>query len=197
MFKLKIYSLIYFLTFTLILCSCNQKSDELELSLNEKFKFDSINYQNAIKDLTVTGNFESIKNDSSIFYLDTLTKFYSARNFKPVFIKSFEEQDFLYSLLISFNNVKEHGLSPELYHYSTISEAYIKTMYDSLDSNQRLKGLAEIEFLVTDAILKYSYHMRYGVLNPRELYPDSYFLPITDISNRNLFEPLEQDSIIS
>jgi murein L,D-transpeptidase YcbB/YkuD len=38
--------------------------------------------------------------------------------------------------------------------------------------------------------------MRYGLVNPKEIFPDNYFLPITDIAKRNLLEPLKQDSII-
>ncbi|HSD64254.1 MAG TPA: L,D-transpeptidase family protein, partial [Ignavibacteriaceae bacterium] len=56
--------------------------------------------------------------------------------------------------------------------------------------------LANSELFLADAILKYSYHMRYGVVNPKELFPDSYYLPAADSSKRDLFEPLWKSNII-
>jgi murein L,D-transpeptidase YcbB/YkuD len=38
--------------------------------------------------------------------------------------------------------------------------------------------------------------MRYGLVNPKELFPDSYFLPVADLSQIDLFEPLKQIKII-
>ena len=60
----------------------------------------------------------------------------------------------------------------------------------------RYTHLATAELLVCYAILKYSYHMRYGLVNPKELFPDSYYLPVADLSQTDLFEPLKQIKII-
>jgi hypothetical protein len=120
--------------------------------------------------------------DTSTHHFDTLKYFYSKRNFSPIFIKSFEEKDFLYSILITFKKAEEHGLDPEYYHYSLISEEYLKSIKDTTETKNRHSSLANVELLVCDAIVKYSYHMRYGILNPKEIFPDGYFLPITDMT---------------
>ena len=52
------------------------------------------------------------------------------------------------------------------------------------------------ELLVSDAILKYSYHLRYGIVNPKELFPDTYFLPVDDSSKGGLLEPLSQENLV-
>ena len=50
--------------------------------------------------------------------------------------------------------------------------------------------------LAANAILNYSTHMRHGVVNPRKIFADSYFLPVTDSLNKNLFEPFNANNVI-
>ena len=38
--------------------------------------------------------------------------------------------------------------------------------------------------------------MRYGIVNPTEIFLDSYYLPVPDSASRNLFEPLKKADII-
>jgi murein L,D-transpeptidase YcbB/YkuD len=180
----------------LIIFACNIETNEIEQSLNEKLKFSSTDYQKAIEDLFRRNDSTFAQKDSSIQYFDTLKYFYSKRNFEPLFIKNYETKDLLYSFLITFKKAEEHGLNPEHYHYSMISTEYLKSIKGSLRNADRYTSLAKVELLVSDAIINYSYHMRYGVLQPKELFPDSYFLPITEIQKRDLFEPLSHNSII-
>ena len=60
----------------------------------------------------------------------------------------------------------------------------------------RFIQLANTEILVSDAILKYSNHLRYGVVNPKEIFNSSYNLPVIDSTKKNLLEPLSQSDII-
>jgi L,D-transpeptidase YcbB len=89
----------------------------------------------------------------------------------------------------------EHGLTPEQYHFSSISREFYKAI-DTLQNNLRNSHLANTELLVSDAILKYSYHLRYGVVNPKAILSDTYFLPIDDSSKGDLFQPLRQENIL-
>jgi murein L,D-transpeptidase YcbB/YkuD len=180
----------------LILFACNKETNQVEQNLNEKLKFNSVDYQEALKDLFSVNDPAFAQLDSSIQYFDTLKYFYSKRNFEPLFIINYEVKDLLYSLLITFKKAEEHGLNSEHYHYGLISAEYLNSIKDSSENNDRYISLAKVELLVSDAIIKYSYHMRYGVLNPKEIFPDSYFLPVVDIKKRDLFEPLKQDSVI-
>jgi len=86
-------------------------------------------------------------------------------------------------------------LNPEQYHFSKIKNEFFEAI-DTLPNNFRYSQLANTELLISDAILKYSYHLRYGIVNPKELFPDSYFLPVNDSSKGGLFQPLKQENII-
>jgi len=52
------------------------------------------------------------------------------------------------------------------------------------------------ELLLSDAILKYSHHLRYGLVNPKEIFPDTYFLPIDDSSKGDLLQPLREENLV-
>jgi len=186
--------LILFYTIILFLSGCNQKSPEV--NLNEKLKFKESEYQLIFKNRFTDENFSAFLKDSSFQYLDTLKDFYSARNFQPVFIKSFEEKPFVDSLLALFGKAEEHGLIRELYHFNLIVDQFYSAINDTINNPDRLNQLANCELLVSDAILKYAYHMRYGVVNPTKIFLDSYYLPVVDSSKRDLFEPLKQNNII-
>lgn len=134
--------------------------------------------------------------DITIFYLDTLKHFYLKNNFTPAFLKNFEMKGFVDSLLFILGSANDHGLNPELYHFKEISEEFNKSDVDTLDVSVRYGHTAIADLLISDAVLRYSYHIRYGLVNPRTLFPDSYFLPVVDSLKRNLLEPLSQKNII-
>ena len=73
---------------------------------------------------------------------------------------------------------------------------FTESIRPNIDNNRRYFHLANAELLIADAILKYSTHMRHGVVNPRELYFDRYYLPVKDSLNKQLFEPFKQNNII-
>ncbi len=122
--------------------------------------------------------------------------FYSQRNYQPLFIKSFEEKAFLDSLLAILGKADEHGLNPELYNFTQIKEEYSNSIRNTTQKPERYQHLANTEQLVCNAILKYAYHMRYGVLDPKVIFLDSYYMPIPDSSKRDLFQPLRQNNVI-
>ncbi len=136
-----------------------------------------------------------IRQNSFLQYYDTLRHFYLSRNFEPLFIKSFDDKKLVDSLLSFFGRAEEHGLNPEQYHFSSIRKEFYKSI-DTIPSIMRYSSLANVEILVSDAVLKYSKHLRYGVVNPKELLSDTYFLPIDDSSKGDLFQPLRQENIL-
>lgn len=173
---------------------CEPKEPPVDAGLNKKLNFNLAEYQKILKEYFSTGS--SIIVDSSIYYLDTLRHFYSARNFKPVFVKSFEKKTFIDSLLNLLNNAYEHGLSPIRYHASIIKNEFNVATDNSTNNVERYKHLALAELLVSDAVLKYSTHLRYGVLDPKNIFLESYYLPIPDSSQQDLFQPLDQSHLI-
>ncbi len=176
-----------------LLSGCSQKIPEVKPGLNEILKFNGSEYYNAIESGFNDGN--SLR-DSSFEYLDTLKNFYGGRNFHPVFLKSYEEKSFIDSILTIFENAAWHGLDPEQYHLGLITSDFYNSINDTVNIPDRLTLLANSEIFLADAILKYAWHMRYGVVNPKELFPESYYLPVPDSSKRDLFEPLRKDNIV-
>ncbi|QQS38003.1 MAG: L,D-transpeptidase family protein [Ignavibacteriales bacterium] len=176
--------------------ACKDGSDEEVATLDKKYNFDLQSYTLSIKDDFLNGTFSAFLSDSTIEYFDTLKQFYSTRQFKPIFISSFDDQDKVYAVLNILSKSDEHGLDSSMYHYLKIQNELLAALKDSIDNKIRYSHLSNAEILTADAVLKYAYHLRYGVVNPKELYPDSYFLPVPDSSKRNLFEPLVQEDVI-
>lgn len=183
------------LTIFLFLSACQKKHTEVKISLNEKLQFSYSEFTNTFKNKFTAFDSSFIKQDTLVQHYDTLKHFYSSNNYKPVFIKSFNDKELVDSLLIIFGRAEEHGLNPEQYHVSSITREFYKAI-DTLQNNLRYSHLANAELLVNDAILKYSYHLRYGLVNPKKIFADSYFIPIDDSSKGDLFQPLTQKSII-
>jgi len=179
----------------LFLSACQEKSPQLDSGLNEKLNFSTSEYQELLHASFSSGD-STLINTSELYYADTLKYFYSKRNFQPLFIKSFEEKSFIDSLLNVLSKADEHGLNPESYHFTQIKEEFFNSIKDNAEKLERYRHLANTELLVCDAVLQYSYHMRYGVVNPTKIFLDSYYLPIPDSSSRDLFQPLKQSNII-
>ncbi len=193
-----IKNLILFSFIILFISSgCKKEPEKLvPIGLNEKLNFNDSLYHQELKNRFSDKDFSSYMNDSSFQYLDTLKQFYYERNFQPVFIKSFEQKDFIDSLLSILNKADEHGLDPELYHISQIKDEFYNAINDTIKNPESLRQLADSELFACDGILKFAYHMRYGVVNPKALFPDSYTLPVVDSSKRDIFKPLQQENII-
>jgi L,D-transpeptidase YcbB len=179
----------------LLFSACKKKPVEIEKSLNEKLNFSSIEYLAAFKSKIISIDSDLVRQDTLIQYYDTLRYFYSSKNFEPVFIKSFDDEDFVYSLLNILGKAEDHGLNPEQYHYSSISREFLKAI-DTLKNTFRYSHLANTELLISDAILKYSYHLRYGLVKPKEIFSDTYFLPLDDSSKGDIFQPLKQENVL-
>ncbi len=188
---------ILFTTIILILFfGCENKTVKIETGLNDELNFNSSDYENILKNTFSNANSASILFASPSEKLDTIKYFYSTQNFKPIFIKSFESKNFVDSLLDILGKADEHGLNPERYHYSSIKNEFYESIKPNIESNNRYIHLANAELLTSDAILNYSTHMRHGVVNPRQLYFDRYYLPVADSLNKKLFEPFKQSDVI-
>jgi murein L,D-transpeptidase YcbB/YkuD len=179
----------------IIFFSCTKKPAEPEISLNEKLNFSFSEYATIFQNQFLSIDGYILQKDSLITYYDTLKYFYSLRDYEPLFIKSFEDNDKVFSLISIIEKAGEHGLNPEQYHFSDIINDFAGAI-DTVPNLSRYYLLAMTELLVSDAILKYSYHLRYGIVNPKEIFPDTYFLPIDDSSKGNLLEPLTQENLI-
>ena len=185
------------LTILTFISACKDVQEEIpvEVNINQKLNFNPIDYHAQLRDYFSDAD-SSISVKMKLHYADTLWYAYADRYFEPNFIKSFDEKSFIDSLIFIIKKANEHGLNPEVYHPTIILKEFSKALIDSIPSKNRYEHLAKTELLVCDAILKYSHDIRFGALNPKEIFLDSYFLPIPDSTNRQLFEPFEQESIV-
>ena len=196
---MKLLTLKVILLYTLsllVISGCRQEAPEPEKKLNEKFKFNETDYQNTLKNRFTDESFAVYLKDPSFIYLDSLKRIYTERNFKPFFIKSYEEKGFVDSLIILLEKSYEHGLDPEFYHLNSIASEFYNSINDTINNPHRLTQLANSELFISNAVITYAYHLRYGVVNPKKIFPNSYTLPVVDLPKRDLLEPLRQGNII-
>lgn len=190
--------IFYFFSFTIVIFfgwSC--KSEDGKVRYDAKYKFVAKDYQRFLKSRFDPEDFSFRTPISQLKYFGTLKYFYAAKNFQPMFIKSFDDKYFIDSVLKIFKASDEHGLSPNWYNYDLINREYGE-IYDTTTTNNsaRYIHLANTELLLADALLKYAYHLRYGVVDPMKIYPDSYFIPGVDSSKREIFKPLYQKNVL-
>ncbi|HCY75552.1 MAG TPA: hypothetical protein DHV28_06490 [Ignavibacteriales bacterium] len=187
----------FFVIIILILFyGCENKTEKIKPGLNEEFNFNFSEYENIFKKNIVIPDTQSSLFETCGKDLDTIKYYYSTQNYKPIFLKSFESKSFVDSLLEILGAAADHGLNPESYHYTQIKNEFDEVLNPKTDSNKRYFYLANTELIAAHAILIYSTHMRHGVVNPRQLYFDRYYLPVTDSLNKKLFEPFQQKNVI-
>lgn len=188
----------YFFSFTIVIFfSWSCKSEDGKAGFDAKYKFVAKDYQRFLKSRFDPEDFSFRTPISQLKYFDPLKYFYAAKNFKPMFIKSFNDKYFVDSVLKIIKASDEHGLSPNWYNYDLINREYGE-IYDTTTTNNsaRYIHLANIELLISDAIVKYASHLRYGVVDPTKIFPESYFIPGVDSSNREIFKPLYQKNVL-
>jgi murein L,D-transpeptidase YcbB/YkuD len=188
--------LIYFsIVVAALLIACEHKVPIIEKKgLNETLGFNADKYLNELKIELTFYDSPIFKNDS-LKYFNELKYYYSAQGFKPVFIKSFENETLLDSILDFFEKADQHGLNLAQYHISRIQKEF-KISTDTVKNPLRYLHLAIVELLLSDAVLKYSHQLRYGAVNPKQVFDDNYALSYDDSSKGDLFEPLRQKNII-
>ncbi|MDP3148803.1 MAG: L,D-transpeptidase family protein [Ignavibacteria bacterium] len=181
----------------LILLGCGCKSKQDRTGFDVKYKFSSTEFQQFFQNRFNPEDFSFRTSVSRLEYFDTLKYFYLGRDFQPMFMKSFDDKYFADSMLTVIKAIEKHGLSPNRYNYDLIKNEY-ENIYDSTNANNSVRyiHMANVELLLADAVLKYSYHLRFGVVNPVKLFPDSYFIPVVDSTKREIFEPLRKENVL-
>lgn len=188
--------LLIIFSFTLVAWSCEENKPIVhEKTLNEKLNFSEAEFISAIKNAIEMIQVIPVLADTNFLFKDTIVQFYSSRNFSPKFLKSFEDRNFVYSLMMQLEQADAHGLEPNSYHTELIHH-HFENAIDTNDNQSRYRDLAIAELLICDAVLKYSFHLRFGLYDPKKLFPDSYYLPSADSSMRELHEPLRQENIL-
>ena len=97
-----------------------------------------------------------------------LQKFYSPRNYRPVWIDEQEPNRRAELWRDTLRQAGVEGLDPEDYHLSAIERHWVGTSK---------ANLALLELLLTDAFIRYSVDVRAGRLSPEEVDPDWHIEP--------------------
>ncbi|MBD3648170.1 MAG: hypothetical protein HUJ31_12135 [Pseudomonadales bacterium] len=105
--------------------------------------------------------------DTSLHALEAIQRFYVERFFTPAWIESDGISRQARELLQVLSRAHEHGLRPDDYHVSTI-RAYLNRE-NSVHDDERIGLAADLELLLTDAMLMYMTHMLAGRVNPRTI----------------------------
>ena len=125
---------------------------------------------------------------ASLRHADTLLQQYAARDYRPLWIteKGFPARPL--NIMRYFMLAARHGLKPAWYHAPAL-QALLDDIIRDADGNID-ERLARMELLLSDGLLSYSRHLRYGVFNPERIDP-AYHLPVQRPGLREFLEPLK------
>jgi len=97
-----------------------------------------------------------------------LSEFYERRRFEPAWLRSQQAEDLLALILAS----EADGLDPADYHQAEVERGVeVLTGAGTLSPAKR----AELDILLTDALVRLAYHQRFGKINPYTLDPQWNF----------------------
>jgi murein L,D-transpeptidase YcbB/YkuD len=121
-------------------------------------------------DPLLRGTAESLREASSAYIDGTglispplIAEIYRARDYAPAWTNAGQVQ----ALLHAVEQSPTHGLSPEDFHAATLRELGRPGALEGLDARGRISA----ELRLTDALLRYVHHMRFGKLDPAAVNP--------------------------
>jgi murein L,D-transpeptidase YcbB/YkuD len=97
-----------------------------------------------------------------------IAELYEQRGFRPAWTRAGQAE----ALRELVEASRGHGLDPADYHARALESLASSAGPATLPDPRRA---AERELLLTDALIRLAYHLRFGKVNPRELYPDWNF----------------------
>lgn len=89
-----------------------------------------------------------------------IAEFYQRRSFAPAWTRPGQAQ----AMLALAERSAGHGLDPADYHTAALERMLDPAAQAGVDA-------AELDLLLTDSLIRLAYHLHFGKLNPRELYP--------------------------
>ena len=113
---------------------------------------------------------------SKLTYPQTISAFYEANGYDPVFVMDHIFNKDLKTLTIYYQKAGEHGLDPAMFKAdemaALINKFYNKKEIKTLD--QAYHAIAELELLTANSLIRYSNALQYGVVNPKSIYERYY-----------------------
>jgi murein L,D-transpeptidase YcbB/YkuD len=133
---------------------------------------------------------------TEIEYFDTLKDYYAQNGFRPIWTEHMFKEGTLDTILAVLDSGWVQGLDSNMYDI-TLIRFYLDGFYHSMkkDTLMDYNKLANIEILVSNALLRYTQDMKYGMLNPQKVFPLNYELPLKIRDSSDLFNVLKTDHI--
>lgn len=176
--------------------SCKNKNVSDIISGDCKSEFDIKVYSEFLRN-----NFENPSDSSSVCYkelnnFDTLKLFYSTRDYRSVWFTEDFDFNTVDSIIKFFQNSYTHGLKPSWYFGDYISSKIYQLKSVKINCDSVYQILSEIDILLSNALIDYSNHLRYGFFNPLENYDKCYFLPLVKKDSTSFERLLNSDSTL-
>ena len=188
-----------FLVIPIIICvsACNwfKSPPEIGKVLSEHFKnkiykdFDTVAYDSVfIKTMSeLSANFINPK---------TIKGFYAANNDEPKFVTRFYTNGNLDSLVNFLQNSTVHGINPKIFKTEEL-----KSLLRELDANtfktvdESYPVIAKLEILSANAYLNYTNFLRFGVVNPRNIF-SRYYIKVKRPDSLGMAKLLASESLL-
>lgn len=132
----------------------------------------------------------------TLLHDDTLLQQYRQREFVPIWVREESFPSRVIGILRFLLRADEHGLDPHWYHAPEMQALIDGILTDRNPDSDHSEALARIELMLSDGLLRYSQHLRYGVVDPRHV-DEAYHLPVRRGGLREFLEPLSAPDIIA
>jgi murein L,D-transpeptidase YcbB/YkuD len=168
-------TILLLLAFTIVFQSCKKSRSDMGKNLYLKTK------NKVFKDVTPEGCAEVFQKvleeqKSNLSYPQTISSFYQANGYDPIFVMDHIFNKDLKFATIYFQKAGEHGLNPSMFNANElatlINKFYNKKQIKTLD--EAYHAIAELELLTANSLIRYSNALQYGVVNPKDIYRRYY-----------------------
>lgn len=188
--------LIIFISLFLSSCGWFSKEPEIVTVLAEHFKnklykkFDTVVYDSVFKEKLADYK-------AKLVHPNVTRAFYEAQNNQPVWVTKFYTTGALDTLIHTLLSSKADGLNPEAFDVTAL-----KQLKSTLDGNtfkniaEVYPIIAELEIKSANAFLKYQQVMKYGCVNPRNIF-NRYYIVAKRQDSLTVNSLLKTDDMIS
>lgn len=182
--------LVVFSTLALFHFNACHKKTKVKIQGNER-EIDEDSLKNCIQIYLLKFS----KDSTHQHYFDTLTSHYQTRDYAPIWLNIYKDENSLQPIYNLFDSALYEGLKPEHYHKSTIQTLIKKISSNKSDSIHQYLALFDI--YVSDALLSVWHDKVMGRTNPKIVLGSKYTLPYPCHPDFNLMKVLNPENGIS
>lgn len=126
----------------------------------------------------------------------TIKAFYESHNREPQLVTKFYTTGELDSLTTYLENSKIHGFNPKIFKTEKIKSLLALLSSNKFKNvNESYPVIAQLELLSANAYLNYSNYLKYGVVNPRNIF-SRYYIKVLRPDSAGMVKLLDSDNIL-